>query len=112
MAIYRWNGADEKKIDSVLEMDELRKRVPRLESFYEGVQEVKGWLTDNSFEGKFTNTRGWTKGHFMKRLGTVPFSVAAAMKEIKPDSFPSGITGRPWTYAFLKAHPEYSVQDK
>src|SRR6267142_1674512 len=108
MAIYRWTGADEQKIDSILEIDELRKRVPRLESFYEGVKEVKGWLSDNSFAGQFTNTRGWTKGKMMKRIGSIPYSVAAAIKQINPEAFQSS----EWTYAFLKKHPEYSVEDK
>jgi hypothetical protein len=106
VAIYKWNGAEEKMIDSVLEIDELRKRVPRLESFYEGVQHVKGWLTDNSFEGKFTNSRGWTSNRQMKRIGSVPYSVAAAIKEIHPEAFKN----RAWTYEFLRRHPEYSVE--
>lgn len=108
MRIFKWNGADERLIDSVIESEELRKRLPRLDSFYEGVKEVKGWLGDNSFEGRFTNTRGWTKGREMKRIGSVPHSVAAAIKEIYPDAFKT----REWTYEFLRKHPEYSVQSE
>lgn len=107
MAIYKWNGADEKLIDSVIESEELRKRLPRLESFYEGVKEVKGWLGDNSFEGRFTNSRGWTSDKQMKRIGSVPFSVVAAIKMVNPDAFLT----REWTYEFLRRHPEYSVED-
>jgi len=103
MAIYNLNMADENLIEEITDVDELTKRVPRLNDFFDGVEDVASWQMANGQLGKYTGKTGFSTNGNLQRIATIPFSVAQAVREIDPEFWRSPEkVGR-----FLKRHPEY-----
>ena len=105
MAVYNLNMADENLIEEITDLDTLTKRVPRLNQFFEGIEDVASWQAANGKLGKFTGKTGFSTNGNLQRIATIPFSVAAAVREIDPLFWRDPVkVGR-----FLKKHPEYCV---
>lgn len=105
MPTYSLNMADEKFINQVIEPEELVRRVPRLATFFEGIQEQKSALADLGRKGPTTGSTGWWTGGNAQYIGTVPISVKAAIQEIDPDFW----TDQRKVLRFFATHPEYVV---
>lgn len=100
--------ADENFINSVIEPNHLVERVPRLETFFEGVQEMKDLQARGSTYGAHNKVSGFTPGRQMQRIATIPYSIAAAILEVDPEFF----TDRGKVYRFLSQHPEYDTRTR
>lgn len=107
MATYRLNMADEKLIEEVTDPDTLIKHIPRIETFYEGVQDWKRMERASSTRGPFTGKSGFTSSKNLQHLGWVPQSVVAAVLMIDPEFW----TTPAKVLKFFQAHPEYIVVD-
>jgi hypothetical protein len=108
MAKHNLNFADEHFINSVLDTDELTKRVPRLEGYFDAVQEMKSIQAEISTLGKFTKQSGFWPGRNFQRLASIPYSIVAAIVEVDPEFF----RDRGKVYRFLAQHPEYDTRTK
>jgi hypothetical protein len=108
MATYRWSPADENLLDQVLDQDTLTQRVPRLSTFFDGIQEMKSIQAEVSTLGEFTKRTGFTPGKNFQRVATIPYSVKAALEAVDPEFF----RDKAKVYRFLSRHPEYDVRTK
>lgn len=108
MKTHSLNFADENFINSVLDVDELTKRVPRLVGYFEGIQEMKNLQAEISTLGKFTKQSGFWPGRNMQRVASIPYSIVAAILEVDPEFFQD----RGKVYRFLAQHPEYDTRTR
>lgn len=107
MATYNLNMADEKLIDQITDIDALTQRIPRIQTFLEGIQDKKTELRQAGNRGQFTRTSGWWKDGSMQYAGTLPVSIKAAIEQIDPEFFKSPAK----TLRFFSQHPEYIVTE-
>lgn len=108
MATYRLSMADENLIEQITDTDELTQRIPRLNTFFEGVQEMKQLQKEISTLGRFTKKSGFDPGRNFQRVATIPYSIAHTIWHIDPDFW----SDKAKVYRFLKAHPEYDTRTK
>jgi len=108
MATFNLNMADENLLDKVLDQDVLEERVPRLKTFFEGIQEMRSLQAEVSTLGEFTKRTGFTPGKNFQRIATIPYSVKAAIEAVDPIFF----RDKEKVLRFLKRHPEYDTRTK
>jgi neutral trehalase len=108
MATYHLNLADEHLLDQVLEPETLAKHVPRMETFFEGIQEMRSLQAEISSLGDFTRRTGFTPGKNFQRIATIPYSVKAAIEAVDEGFFQN----KDKVLRFLQRHPEYDTRSK
>lgn len=106
MAVYNLNMADEKLIDETIEVDQLVSHVPRLENFFDGIQEMASMQAEISKIGEVTKRSGFTPDMRMQRIATIPYSVAHTIQEVDPEFWKD----KAKVYRFLARHPEYDTR--
>jgi hypothetical protein len=109
MATHHLNMADRKLIDQITDIDVLTERIPRIQTFLQGVQEQRQLIASQGPEhrGQFTRTSGWWADGSTMYLGTLPVSVKAAIELIDPEFFDSKRPEK--AIRFFRDHPEYIV---
>ena len=98
--------ADKKLLKEVLEPTELVKHVPRYNTFFEGIQDMKVIQAETGGRGHHTGLTGFTGDKSMLYLGTVPHAIAAAVREIIPDFWER----KECVYWFFRNFPEYDTR--
>ena len=98
--------ADKNLIKEVLSTKELVQHVPRYETFFEGIQDMRIIQAETGGRGHYTGLTGFTGDKTMLYLGTVPYAVAGAIREIVPDFWES----KDCVYWFFKTFPEYDTR--
>jgi len=108
MSTYRINMADERLIGQIVDPETLVQRVPRMEEFFKGVEDMRAALAQEADgKGRYTKTSGWWKGsRTMQYVGTTPISVRAAIREIDPGFWEDPVK----VVRFYDLHPEYKVK--
>lgn len=106
MSVYRFSAAEDKLLDQITDKDELIHRLPRMNTFFEGVQDMRTLVSEISVLGTFTKKTGFVAGKNFQRIASIPYSVAHAILEIDPDFW----TNKAKVYRFLEAHPEYDTR--
>lgn len=106
MAVYNLNMADNKLIESISDPDELVKRMPRLNGFYEGVQEMGDLIQEISVLGSITKKTGFVAGKNFQRIASLPQALAHTIWMVDPDFW----TNKAKVYRFLEKHPEYDTR--
>lgn len=106
MAVHRFSAAEDKLLDQITDQDELIRRMPRMNTFFEGIQDMKTLVNEISVLGTFTKKSGFVAGKNFQRIASIPYSVAHAILEIDPEFW----TNKAKVYRFLEAHPEYDTR--
>ena len=105
MAKFTMNMADGNLIKSVLEADGLRARVPRMNTFFEGIRDMKV-IETNSAHGLFTKKSGFTPCRTMQYMGTVTPAILAMVYEVDQEFWNSS-EKIAW---FFRNFPEYDIR--
>lgn len=105
---FRLSFADAKLIQEIAEPEILIPHVPRFETLFEGIAEKREMEAQSSTCGKYTRMSGFTPDGEMQFLGTVPQSVAAAVRVVD-DGFWEDPKKVLW---FFQHFPQYKVTSK
>lgn len=107
MATHTYSMAELKLIDSFTDSEVLRKAIPRIDTYYEGVKEMRA-LRSLGCHGKHTKATGFTSDGRGQFVGTMPVSVFTAILEIDPTFG----TDPKRTMEFFRRHPEFVTTEK
>jgi len=105
---YRLNIADSNLIHEIAEPEILIPHVPRMETFFDGIKEMRDAQAQTSRIGKHTRSSAWTNDGKMQYAGTVPASIAAAVRELD-DGFWEDESKVRW---FFQHFPQYTVTSR
>ncbi len=108
MGKYVLDIADKNLVDSITNTEELTRRVPRLETFFDGIEEKREVLSTVGHVGQFTRKSGFSADGSLQHFATVPLSVFSAMLEIDPEFG----TDEKKLLAWLRRNPQFATTER